>query len=114
MALPTALPASALSIQGEQRRAKLGLGILCRASWRHVDWDGQVYVRTIQGVTYWVAVLECTHCGTVRITRYEPQTWAQVGSHRYEYLPEYPRDVSQDDCRAQWLNSLVKVWEDDV
>jgi hypothetical protein len=96
------------SIQGESTSNGLSPGIKCRAGWRHIAWDGNVYVRVINSVTYWVAVLQCT-CGVWRVTKYTPNTGLRVGVHKYDYTSarDYPNDKTQEECLQLWLESLL-------
>jgi hypothetical protein len=83
-------------------------GYVCKAFWRHGAFSGGVYVRRINEVTYWVAVLECK-CGTWRTTKYTPNTGQRVGGHRYwrSKRTAYPTDLSQEECMARVLAAML-------
>lgn len=91
-------------------------GVRCKAGWRHTAFEGNVYVRRIDGVTYWVEVVRC-ECQTWRTTKYFPNTGVQVGQRRY-WRPkdaDWPDDLSQEDCRRAVLESMLvdETEEDD-
>lgn len=97
------------SIQAEiSAKQKVSPGVRCRAGWRHTGLDGHVYIRSVNGTVYWVAVLQCT-CGVWRITKYTPNTGQRVGGHKYDYKDanDYPKDLTQEECAELWLKSML-------
>lgn len=83
-------------------------GIRCKAGYRHTSFDGGVYVRTINGVDYWVEIVRC-ECLTVRTTKFVPGTGVKVGVRQY-WRPkdaDWPDDLTPEECTAIVLRSML-------
>lgn len=87
---------------------KVTPGIRCKAGSRHTDFDGHVYVRVINGITYWVEVVQCK-CLTWRTTKFYPNTGVMVDRSNY-WRPkdsDWPEDMSKEDCQRVVLESML-------
>lgn len=98
------------SIQGIGIATAIPLTYLkCIAHHRH-DLDGNVFEEQHNHRKVWVARLQCTRCGTRRVTRYSPVRCEQIGGHEYYDRPvDYDTSVTAIEARKiMFKNLLVK------